>query len=153
MVDFISNKRKCCLYLNLWLIILFYSFDFSTPVWKTVVLCHGIVRPSVRLSPSVRPIFWTFSTCFKISIWIFIYTFSGWHDMSSLSSIKIGSLWPTLELKLGETQFLLSWPLKSRYKFVTLLALCILLDISSLCRKNLIFITWAIIFVFFLYFC
>ena len=55
------------------------------------------------------------STCFEISIWNLVYTFSGWHDMSSLSFITIGSLWPSLQPKVGQTQFLQSWPYKSRY--------------------------------------
>ena len=69
--------------------------------------------PSAR--PSVRPRFPNFSsTCFEISIWNLVYTFSRWHDMSSLSSITIGSLWPSLQPKVGQTHFLQSWPLKSR---------------------------------------
>ena len=72
---------------------------------------------SVRLSvrPSVRPRFPDFSsTCFEISIWNLVYTFSRWHDMSSLSCITIGSLWPSLQPKVGQTYFLQSWPHKSR---------------------------------------
>ena len=73
------------------------------------------VAMSVRLSvrPSVRPRFTDFSsTCFEISIWNFVYTFSRWHDMSSLSCITIGSLWPSLQPKVGQTYFLQSWPHK-----------------------------------------
>ena len=75
------------------------------------------VRPSVRLSvrPSVRPRFPDFSsTCFEISIWNLVYTFSRWHDMSSLTYITIGSFWPSLQPKVGQTHFLQSWPHKSR---------------------------------------
>ena len=69
---------------------------------------------SVR--PSVRPSFPDFfSTCFEISIWNLVYAFSRWHDMSSLSFITIGSLWPSLQPKVGQTQFLQSWPYKSRW--------------------------------------
>ena len=69
--------------------------------------------PSV--CPSVRPSFPDFfSTCFEISIWNLVNTFSRWHDMSSLSFITIGSLWPSLQPKVGQTQFLQSWPYKSR---------------------------------------
>ena len=74
--------------------------------------------PSVCLSvrPSVRPSFPDFfSTCFEISIWNLVYAFSRWHDMSSLSFITIGSLWPSLQPKVGQTQFLQSWPYKSRW--------------------------------------
>ena len=66
------------------------------------------VAMSVRLSvrPSVRPRFPDFSsTCFEISIWNLVYTFSRWHDMSSLSFITIGSLWPSLLPKVGQTHF------------------------------------------------
>ena len=77
-------------------------------LWQCPSVC-----PSVR--PSVRPSFpGFFSTCFEISIWNLVYAFSRWHDMSSLSFIKIGSLWPSLQPKVGQTQFLQSWPYKSR---------------------------------------
>ena len=93
---------------------------FYTPVWKTGRImpwqCPS-VRLSVRLSvrPSVRPCFPDFSsTCFEISIWNLVYTFSRWHDMSSLSCITIGSLWPSLQPKVGQTYFLQSRLHKSR---------------------------------------
>ena len=71
------------------------------------------VRQSVR--PSVRPSFPDFfSTCFEISNWNLVYAFSRWHDMSSLSFITIGSLWPSLQPNVGQTQFFQSWPYKSR---------------------------------------
>ena len=50
------------------------------------------VRPSVcpSVRPSVRPLFPNFSsTCFEISIWNLVYAFSRWHDMSSLSCIRM----------------------------------------------------------------
>ena len=98
-------------------------FVFIRPFEKRDVSCRGNVRPSVRLSvrpsvrpsvcPSVRPRFPDFSsTCFEISIWNLVYTFSRWHDMSSLSCITIGSLWPSLQPKVGQTYFLQSWPHK-----------------------------------------
>ena len=94
---------------------------FIRPFEKRDVLCRGNVRPSVCLSvclsvlPSVRPRFPDFSsTCFEISIWNLVYTFSRWHDMSSLSCITIGSFWPSLQPKVGQTHFLQSWPHKSR---------------------------------------
>ena len=69
--------------------------------------------PSV--CPSVRPRFPDFSSsCFEISIWNLVYTFSRWHDMSSLSCITIGSLWLSLQPKVGPTHFWQSWPHKSR---------------------------------------
>ena len=94
---------------------------FYTPVWKTGRImpwqCPSVrlsVRPSVR--PSIRPPFPDFSsTCFEISIWNLVYAFSRWHDMSSLSCITIGSIWPSLQPKVGQTYFLQSWPHKSRY--------------------------------------
>ena len=83
------------------------------PFEKRDVLCRGNVCPSVR--PSVRPRFPDFSsTCFEISIWNLVYAFSRWHDMSSLSCITIGSIWPSLQPKVGQTYFLQSWPHKSR---------------------------------------
>ena len=94
-----------------------FVIHFYTPVWKTDVLCRGNVRPSVCLSVrlSIRPRFPDFSsTCFEISIWNLVYTFSRWHDMSSLSCVTIGSLWPSLQPKVGQTHFLQSWPHKSR---------------------------------------
>ena len=82
-----------------------------TPVWKTDVLCRGdVVRLSVRPSEFSG----LFSTCFDISIWNLVYAFSRWHDMWSLSFITTGSLWPSLQPKVGQTQFLQSWPYKSR---------------------------------------
>ena len=73
---------------------------FIRPFEKRDVLCHGNVRPSVR------PRFPDFSsTCFEISIWNLVYTFSRWHDMSSSSCITIGSLWPSLQPKVGQTHF------------------------------------------------
>ena len=44
--------------------------------------------------PSVRPseFFGLFSTCFEISFSNLVYTFSMWHDMSSLSFIDISSV-------------------------------------------------------------
>ena len=76
--------------------------------WQCLSVC-----PSVR--PSVRQRFPDFSsTCFEISIWNLVYTFSRWHDMSSFSWITIGSLWPSLLPKVGQTHILQSWPHKSR---------------------------------------
>ena len=69
---------------------------------------------AMSVRPSVRPSFPDFfSTCFEISIWNLVYAFSRWHDMSSLSFITIGSLWPSLQPKVD--QFLQSWPYKSRW--------------------------------------
>ena len=89
------------------------------------------------------------STCFEISIWNLVYTFNRWHDMSSFSCFTIGSFWPSLQPKVGQTHFLQSWPHKSRkfFKFGTQLACCILFDISSVFYKIIIFKILAIIFV------
>ena len=67
--------------------------------------------------PSVHPNFPDiFSTCFEISIWNHVYTFSKWHDMLSFSFITIGSFWLTLQLNVSRTHFFnfKSWPHKSR---------------------------------------
>ena len=73
---------------------------------------------SVRLSvcPSVHPSEFSglFATCFQIYFSNLVYTFSRWHDMSSLSFIIIGSLWPSLQPKVDQTHFLQSWTHKSR---------------------------------------
>ena len=119
---------------------------FYTPVWKTGRIIPWQC-PSVRLSvrPSVRPRFPDFSsTCFEISIWNLVYTFSRWHNMSSLSCITIGSLWPSLQPKVGQTYFLQSWPHKSKkfFKFGTQVACCILLDIIPFFVKNLFSEFW-----------
>ena len=65
---------------------------------------------SVR--PSAFPNF--SSTCFKTSIWNLVYTISRQHGISKLSCITIGSLWSSLQPKVGQTHFLQSWPHKSR---------------------------------------
>ena len=88
-----------------------YAHLNYTPVWKTDVLCRGNVRASVRPSVrlSVRPRFPDFfSACFEISIWNLVYTFSRWRDISSSRCITIGSLWPCLQPKVGQTNFLQS---------------------------------------------
>ena len=112
-VHFVPVPGSLC-----WVWVVFvYVCRFYTPVWKTDVLCRGNVRPSVCTSvrPSVRPRFPDFSwTCFEISIWNLVYTFSRWHDVSSFSCITIGSLWPSLQPKVDQTHFLQSWPHKSR---------------------------------------
>ena len=94
-----------------------FSFLYARLKNGTYYAVAMSVRPSVRLSvrPSVRPRFPDFSsTCFEISIWNLVYAFSRWHDMSSLSCIRIGSIWPSLQPKVGQTYFLQSWPHKSR---------------------------------------
>ena len=92
--------QRCCCSMNVLFIFFIRQFD---------VLCHGDVNPS--LCPSVRP---SFPDFFAISIWNLVYAFSNWRDMSSFGFITIGSLWPSLQPKVGETQFLQSWPYKSR---------------------------------------
>ena len=68
----------------------------SSFTWYLYQMCNTDVRPSVR------PRFPDFSsTCFEISIW-------------NLSCITIGSFWPSLQPKVGQTHFLQSWPHKSR---------------------------------------
>ena len=120
----------CCRYLVVWssytikrilpsvlFVITSVWLLFIRPFEKRDVLCRGNVRPSVRPSVrlSVRPRFPEFSsTCFEISIWNLVYTFSRWHDMSGLSCITIRSLWPSLQPKVCQTYFLQSWPHKSR---------------------------------------
>ena len=117
---------------------------FIRPFEKRDVLCRGNVRPSVR---SRFPDF--SSTCFEISIWNLVYTFSRWHDMSSLSYITIGSFWSSLQSKVGQTHFCNHGLINQDtfFKFGTQVACCILLDISSVFCKNIIFRILALIFV------
>ena len=64
------------------------------------------VHPSVRLSVHPSEFSGLFSTHFEISILNLVYTFSGWHDMLSLSFITIRSLW----IIINHTPFCLySW--------------------------------------------
>ena len=111
-----SEDVSCVEFFNVWQFFKIYNNvllyarlkNGRIMLWQCPSVC-----PSVR--PSVRPSFPDFfSTCFKISIWNLVYAFSRWHDMSSLSFITIGSLWPSLQPKVGQTQFLQSWPYKSR---------------------------------------
>ena len=44
-----------------------------------------------------------FSTCFEISVWNLVYTCSRWCYTSSSSFISIGTLWPTLQPKIGQS--------------------------------------------------
>ena len=44
-----------------------------------------------------------FSTCFEISVWNLVYTCSRWCYTSSSSFIPIGTLWPTLQPKIGQS--------------------------------------------------
>ena len=105
------------------------STDTNYPIWrrqklpymkktrkkKQVCGAACFMAAEIKFSEDVRPSFPDFfSTCFEISIWNLVYAFSRWHDMSSLSFITIGSLWPSLQPKVGQTQFLQSWPYKSR---------------------------------------
>ena len=95
--------------------ILFFIRPFEKRTYYAVAMSVRLsVCPSVR--PSVRLRFPDFSsTCFEISIWNLVYTFSRWYDISRLSCITIGSIWPSLQSKVGHTHFLQSWPHKSRW--------------------------------------
>ena len=81
---------------------------------KQVCGAACFMAAEIKFSKDVRVFRTFYSTCFEISIWNLVYTFSRWHDMSSLSCITIGLLWPSLEPKVGQTYFLQSWPHKSR---------------------------------------
>ena len=105
----------------------FFKWVTSGWPWRTFLYTQLINRrfmpwqcPSVLLSVrtyvplSVR-VSGRFSICFEISIWNLIYTFSEWHDISSLGFITFGSHWPSLQPKVGQTSVLQSWPHKLRY--------------------------------------
>ena len=100
--DYIPVDKACVSCVPMWLLFLYAG------------LKNGCILP--WRCPSVRPSEFSgvFSTCFEISIWNLIYAFSMWHDMSSLSFITIGPIWPSLQPKVGQTNFLQSWPYKSR---------------------------------------
>ena len=53
-----------------------------------------------------------FSTCFEISVWNLVYTCSRWCYTSSSSLISIGTLWPTLQPKIGQSHLSASMALQ-----------------------------------------
>ena len=67
-----------------------------------------------------RKVFWTFCTCFKISILNLVYAFSRQHH--TLSLITFRSLWPTLQPIMGQSHFfsfMVSKNIKSLYIWYT----------------------------------
>ena len=79
-----------------------------------------------------------FSTFFEISISKLVYTFSTWHDMSSLSFIANRSCWPTFRQKYIKHIFC-SHALINQdksFKSGTHVALCVLLNIRSIHKKS-----------------
>ena len=54
-----------------------------------------------------------FSTCFGISVWNLVYTCSRWCYTSSSSFVRIGTLWPTLQAKIGQSHLSAFMALKS----------------------------------------
>ena len=94
----------------------FHCIDYLSFLYARLKNGRIMLWPCPSVCPSVRQSFPDFfSTCFEISIWNLVYAFTRWHHMSSLSFITIGSLWPSLQPNKGQTQFLKSWPYKSRY--------------------------------------
>ena len=57
-----------------------------------------------------------FSTCFEISIWNLVYTCSRWCYTSSSSLIPIGTLWPTLQPKIGQSHLSAFMALKTIWR-------------------------------------
>ena len=57
-----------------------------------------------------------FSTCFEISVWNLVYTCSRWCYTSRSSFIPIGTLWPTLQPKIGQSHLsaLMAWKIIQR---------------------------------------
>ena len=76
--------------------------------WQCPSVCPS-VRPSVRLS---FPDFFQHALRYQFETWFRV--FSRLYDMSSFSFITIGSLWPSLQPKVGQTPFLQSWPYNPR---------------------------------------
>ena len=54
-----------------------------------------------------------FCTCCEISVWNLAYTCSGWCHTSSSSFILIGTLWPSLQPKIGQSHLSAFMALKS----------------------------------------
>ena len=79
--------------------------SFYTPVWKT-----GLIMP--WQCPSVRPSVRVFRTFLQHALRC---QFETWYIHSVGGTIIIGSLWPSLQPKVGQTYFLQSWPHKSIY--------------------------------------
>ena len=67
------------------------------------------VHPPFRLSEVAM----LFSTCFEISIWNLVYNSVGGTTCRVLVPSQFGSLWSTLQPKVGQTHILQSWPHKS----------------------------------------
>ena len=67
------------------------------------------VHPPFRLSEVAM----LFSTCFEISIWNLVYNSVGGTTCRVLVPSQFGSLWSTLQTKVGQTHILQSWPHKS----------------------------------------
>ena len=95
-----------------------HGFTHKGPVMRNFDVC---IRPFVKRSYHAVAmsvwVFWTFSTCFEISISNLAYTFSKWRGMSRWSFITIRALWPSLQLKVGQNHILQSWPHKLRKIF------------------------------------
>ena len=120
-----SLVSKATLYCNCRLSSQIYYY-FYTPVWKTDILCCS----NVCLS-AFSGLF--FNMLWDINLKLGIYTCGRWHDMSSLSCIAIGSFWPSLQPKVGQSHFGNHGLINQDkfFEFGTQGACCILLDISS----------------------
>ena len=96
----------CCSLMKSWLIMFFLHKICTRPIGRLVSQFYSSLG-----------CFYPFGTTGRVvssNTGNLVYTFSRWHDMSSLSCITIGSLWPSLQPKVGQTYFLQSWSHKSR---------------------------------------
>ena len=105
---------------------------------------------SIRLT--VRPSVRVFRTFLQHAL---RYQFETWYIQSVGGTtcrvsfcITVGSLWPSLQPKIGKTHFCNHGLINQDkfFKFGTQVACCILLDISSVFVKNIVFGILAIIF-------
>ena len=86
-------KRFCCIaFANS--IYKFTFFFFSKKIFEEFLDCAFWI---------FRSFLGFFSTCFEISVWNLVYTCSRWLYTSSSSFIPIGTLWPTLQPKIGQS--------------------------------------------------
>ena len=123
-------------------------YDSYKPFWKTDILCRGNVRPSVRLRfPAFfqRALRYQFETWYRHSV--------GGTTYWVLVSSQLGSVWPSLQPKVGQTYFLKSWPINqiryiggpldtSRHKFPFCRNHLFLILATSFARFRFFLVSW-----------
>ena len=118
-LTYFTAKNRSVIYLHSWPYKSYRSLRFGTHTYIVSVLIltdfrHGwaIFGPltdkntwkGVLLElPASKKFSRLFCTCCEISVWNLAYTSSGWCHTSSLSFIPIGTLWSTLQPKIGQS--------------------------------------------------